>query len=152
MESFEFVDSSQCRTYLDALSGRNGRPSMRSWPAVAESPLDGRAPAPVTPRCRPLGGPFDALRSPSLVMPAAGDNVAGVVSVHVHACVSVFAVAVRPVWAALSGAARPPACMSPALSAREGSHGTWWMLGRPAAASLCIVLYCTRDKNLYLYL
>ena len=117
MRSFEFLDSSQCRSYLDALSGRTGRPS---WSAVAESPFDGRAPAPVTPRCRPFGGPFDALRSPSLVMPAAGDNVAGVVSVHVHACVSVFAVAVRPVWAALSGAARPPACMSPALSARGG--------------------------------
>ena len=126
MESFEPLDSSQCRTYLDALSGRNGRPSMRSWPAVAESPLDGRAPAPVTPRCRPLGGPFDALCSPSLVMPAAGDNVAGVVSVHVHACVSVFAVAERPVWAALSGAARPPACMSPALSAREGE--SWYVV------------------------
>ena len=68
MRSFEFLDSSQCRSYLDALSGRNGRPSIRSWPAVAELPLDGRVTASVTPHCRPFGGPSGALCSPSLVL------------------------------------------------------------------------------------
>ena len=147
MRSFEFLDSSQCRSYLDALSGRTGRPS---WSAVAESPFDGRVLAPVTPRCRPFGGPFDALRSPSLVMLAAGDNVAGFVSV-LSVCVC------------CCGSGKVPCerrCQAPRticmhvptpLPAHEGggSHGTWWMLGRLATASLCTVLYCTRDKILY---
>ena len=65
----------------------------------------------------------------------------------------VFEAAERPVWAALSGAACPLRARPLPLPAHEGfRHGTYWMLGRLAGTRLCIVLYCTRVKKLYLYL
>ena len=146
MRSFEFLDSSQCRSYLDALSGRTGRPS---WSAVAESPFDGRAPAPVTPRCRPFGGPFDALRSPSLVMLAAGDNVAGfvsVLSVCVCCCGSGKVPCERRCQAPRTTCMHipPPPCPH-----TRGGVEPWYVAdaGPAGCRESLYGMYCTRDKN-----